>query len=85
MHEVQTVVEFTITSFATSDEAAGVRMDEAVDQGKAAVDHMKPAPFNTEGEVINAISDINTITEAWDPLLERIKLCTKIVDAISEV
>jgi hypothetical protein len=90
MLEVQTVVGLTITSFATSAEAAEVQMDEAVDRGRTALDRMKPAPLllSADGEVadvVPVVGDINTISVAWKPLLEKIELCTKIVDGISEV
>jgi hypothetical protein len=87
MHEVQTVIELTITSSATSAEAAEAQMTEAVDRGRMALDHIKPAPLlhSADGEVADVVSGISMISAAWKPLLEKIELCTKIVDGISEV
>jgi hypothetical protein len=87
---MQTVVKFTITSFATSADAAKAQMDEAVDQGRTTLHNMKPLPLlpSADGavaEVVSAIGSIDTISVAWTPLLEKIKLCTEIVDGISEV
>jgi len=86
-HEGPTVVEFAITSFATSAE---VQMDEAVDQAGTAVDRMELAPvlLGPEGafnNVVPIISGIDTMTAAWEPLLNKVKLYTEIVDRISEV
>ena len=90
MHEVQTCVEFTITSFATSTEAVEAQMDEAVGLGRTILNHIKPAPLllSTVGavpDVVSSTGGINTISAAWKPLLEKMELCTKIVDGISEV
>ncbi|KAN0107633.1 hypothetical protein V8E52_009952, partial [Russula decolorans] len=90
MPDVQTVVEFTITSFATSADAAEAQMDEAVDQGRTTLDNMKPVPLllSADGavaDVVSATRSINTISAAWTPLLEKIERYTKIVDKISEV
>jgi hypothetical protein len=87
---MQTVVKFTITSFATSADAAKAQMDEAVDQGRTALDNMKSLPLlpradGAVAEVVSAIGRINTISAAWDPLLKRIEKWTVIVDKISEV
>ena len=90
MHEVQTVVELTITSFATSAEASEDQMDEAVCLGRTILDHIQPAPLLLSAvgavpDVDSVTGGINTISAAWKPLLEKIELCTKIVDGISEV
>ena len=90
MHEVQTGVEFTITSFATLTEAVEAQMDEVVGLGRTILDHIKPAPLllSTVGaapDVVSVTGGINTISAAWKPLLEKRELCTKIVDGISEV
>ena len=90
MSEVQTAVEFTITSLAMSADAAEAQMDEAVDQGRTTLDNMQPVPLlhsadGSVADVVSAIGSINTISAAWTPLLEKIEVCTKIVDGISEV
>jgi hypothetical protein len=88
--EVRSVIEFTIASLATSTEVAEAQMDEAVDQGTKALEHMNHAPptHGAEGAVtdtISVINDIGSIAVAWEPLLQKIKLFTKIVDEIAEV
>ncbi|KAF8508838.1 hypothetical protein JB92DRAFT_2832202 [Gautieria morchelliformis] len=77
-------------SFRTSDEALKGQLNEAV--GKVTVlNNMNPAPSRIigAGNVVGIISTTNNtlipIMVAWDPLLEKIKLFSKIVDGISEV
>jgi hypothetical protein len=91
MHDVQTVLEFTITSFGTSDEALEGQLNEAVSETKV-VENMNPAPSRVidGGNVVDGIISTtnNTVIPtmaAWDPLLDKIKLFTEIVDGISEV
>jgi hypothetical protein len=90
MHEVQTVLEFAIASFTTSDEAVQGQLNEAVSEAKV-LDNTNSAPSRIidAGNVIESlISDANTVistTAAWDPLLDKIRLFTEIVDGISEV
>jgi hypothetical protein len=100
VQDVQTVIEFTISPFATSDEGLKDQSNQAVGEAN----DIQPAPTliidgvvvdgvnsitNAINPITNAINPItnaiNPITAAWDPLLEKIKLFTKIVDGISEV
>jgi hypothetical protein len=82
--ELATVIEFTISSFATSDEATTARMDEAVGRAKAAYEQIVSPP-SVLVEAIGVAGDVPTKAAAWEPLLEKIKLCTEIVDKIAEV
>jgi hypothetical protein len=85
MLPVQTVLEFTITSFATSEEARKEQLDEAFG-GTNVLDTMSPAPsLPGVDNVTSAMNAMNTISATWVPLLESIKLFTVIVDGISEV
>jgi hypothetical protein len=90
VQEVQTVLEFTIAPFVTSDEGLKDQLNEVVGEATN-VDNMNPVPPLATGEGavvdrITAISDtINPVMAAWDPLLEKIKLFSEIVDGISEV
>jgi hypothetical protein len=91
LHDVQTVLEFTISCLGTSDEALESQLNEAVDEAKV-VAIMNPAPSQII-DAGNAVDSINSTTNntvipivtAWEPLLDKIKLFTEIVDGISEV
>jgi hypothetical protein len=90
VQEVQTVLEFTIAPFATSDEGLKDQLTAVVGE-VADVDNLNPAPavITDAGVAVDGVTAIaNTIKPAmaaWDPLLEKIKLFTEIVDGISEV
>ena len=91
MHDVETILEFTITSFGTADEALEGQLKEAV-SGAEVVDSMNPGPSriidagNVVDGIISTTNDtVIPIVVAWDPLLDKIKLFTEIVDGISEV
>jgi hypothetical protein len=89
--EVATVIEFTISSFATVDEATTARMDEAIVQAKAAHEQIVSPPsvlvnaVSVADVVIPSVGDVLAKVSAWEPLLEKIKLYTEIVDKITEV
>jgi hypothetical protein len=88
---VATVIEFTMSSFSTSDEATTARMSEAVDQAKTAYERIvSPTSVLVDAvgeadDVTPTVDDVLTKAVAWEPLLEKIKLCTEIVDKIAEV
>jgi hypothetical protein len=90
-NELPTVMEFTISSFSTPDEATSARMDEAVGQAKAAYEQIVSPPsvlvdaVGVADDAIPSVGDVVTKAEAWESLLEKIKLCTEIVDKIAEV
>jgi hypothetical protein len=85
------VIEFTTSSFATSDEATRARMGEAVDQANTAYERIVSPPsvlgnaVDGADDVPPTVNDVLTKAVAWEPLLEKIKLCTEIVDKITEV
>jgi hypothetical protein len=89
--EIATVIEFTISSFATSNEATTARMGEAVGQARAAYEQIVSPPsvlvdaVGVADGVIPLVGDVLTKATAWEPLLEKIKLCTEIVDKVTEV
>jgi hypothetical protein len=89
--EIATVIEFTMSSFATLDEATTVRMNEAAGQAKAAYEQIMPSPLvlvdavSVADDVIPSVDYGLAKATAWEPLLEKIKLYTEIVDKISEV
>ena len=66
-------------------------MEEAVAQGKDAINRMKQIPSASEqvqGAVdisATVINDTQSVSDNWGPLLQKIKLFTELVDAISEV
>ena len=86
MHDVETVIEFTITSFGTSDEALEGQLKEAV-SGAEVVDSMNlgPSRIIDAGNVVDGNNSVIPIVAAWDSLLDKIKLFIEIVDGISEV
>jgi hypothetical protein len=90
MIEIQTVLEFIVAFFTTSDQAVEGHLHEAVSEAKV-VDNINPAPsriidaVNVVDGINSTTSTVNSITAAWVPLLDKIKLFTEIVDGISEV
>jgi hypothetical protein len=90
MHVVLTSLEFTITSFATPDEAREAQLKEAV-SGAKVVDNMNLAPAlvvqarNVVDGGTSAMNTMNTISATWVPLVDKIKLFTDLVDKASEV
>jgi hypothetical protein len=87
IQEVPTAIEFTISLFGTSVEATITWANEAVSQAKEAYDHIVPSPsaYDAVGEAVDAIPSVNDALAAWEPLLEKLKLCTEIVEKIAEV
>jgi hypothetical protein len=88
----QTIVEFTIMAIPTeAPDAAGLNMEQAVAQGRAAFDHMKSVQSSVDPiqEAINTsatvINNIKSVSDTWGPLLQKIKLFSELVDAIVEV
>jgi hypothetical protein len=59
-------------------------MDEAVGQAKPAYDQMVSSP-SVLVDAVGVADDLFEKTAAWEPLLEKIKLYTEIVDKITEV
>ena len=91
MHDVETILKFTITSLGMSDEALEGQLKEAV-SGAEVVDSMNlgPSRIIDAGNVVDGIisttnNTVISIVAALDPLLDNIKLFTEIVDGISEV
>jgi hypothetical protein len=62
--------------------AADLNMKEAVAQGKAAVDQIRPAPSSLgqiQGAVVTSAtvtSNIKSVSNSWGLLLQKIKLFT---------
>jgi hypothetical protein len=91
--ELPTVIEFTISSFVSSDEATNAQMDKAVGQAKEAYKHIGPSSLaavtesagDAGGVVVDAIPSVNDVLAAWEPLLEKVKLFTEIMDKFAEV
>jgi hypothetical protein len=91
--DLPTVIEFTISSFASSDEATSAQMDNAVGQAKESYKHIGPSSLaavaesagDAGGVVVDAIPSVNDVLAAWEPLLEKVKLFTEIMDKFAEV
>jgi hypothetical protein len=76
--------------FATSVEATTTRAGEAVGQAKEAYEHIVSSPpaydgVNVAVDAIPSVNDALTKAASWEPLLEKIRLCTEIMDKIAEV
>jgi hypothetical protein len=91
--EIPTIMEFTISSFASSDEATIAQLDEVVEQAKEAYKHIGTSPSveasastrDVVGVAVDAIPSVTNVLTAWEPLLEKVKLFTEIMDKITEV
>ena len=90
-HQTQMVLEFTIAMVSRASDAVTLNMEEAVKQGKVALDGMKqdPSAVNAiQGAVDNSaivINTINSVSGFWHPLVEKLKLFSELVDSIAEV
>ena len=68
-----------------------LNMEEAVVQGNNALLHMKPVPslFKPIQDAVDtsvaAATNIKSLSDTWDPLLQKVELFTKLVDGIAEV
>jgi hypothetical protein len=85
------IVKFSITVGAQSLDASHMEMDDSVAQATAALSWVRMAPSMLR-RTWDAVSTLTLISKknasaaaSWDPLLQRIKLFTEIVDGISEV
>ena len=74
-----------------SSNAAHMEMDSNVARATAAFEQMRMAPSALEriqgavGASTTIVENTTSIADTWDPLLQRLKLFTDIVDGISEV
>lgn len=88
--KMQTVIEFTIMAVPMASDIDILNMENAIAQGKDAVDCMKPpasyetipGPVGASGTVTN---NTRVVSDNWSSLLEKIQLFTELVDAISGV
>jgi hypothetical protein len=94
LQELSTVIEFTISSFASSNEATITQLDDVVDQAEEAYkQHIEPSPSgeasssirHAVGVPVDSTPSITNVLTAWEPLLEKFKLFTEIMDKIAEV
>ena len=87
----QTIVEFSVEAGTQPSNASHLEMNDSVTKATAAFEKMKMAPSTLE-RIEGAVNTSTTIAQnttsiaaTWDPLLQRMKLFTEIVDGISEV
>jgi hypothetical protein len=91
LHELETVVEFTIASIAGPAGAAQTQMDDAVAQGQIAHEEMKHIPSSSGpavgvvDESIAVFNNVKPVAEIWSPFLQKVEWLTALVDEISEV
>ena len=87
----QVFIEFSIVTISQAANADGLNTSEAVTRGKEALDRMKPAPSPLEpiqgvtNASANVIDNIKSVSNSWDPFLQKVKLFTELVDTIAEV
>jgi hypothetical protein len=87
----QTIIEFSISVGTQPSNASHMEMDDSVTKATTALGRIRMEP-STLGHAEGAVSTFTTISQkttstaaSWDPLVQRIKLFTTIVDGISEV
>ncbi|KAF8726639.1 hypothetical protein AX14_007619 [Amanita brunnescens Koide BX004] len=89
--KTQVIIEFTIATTSKASDATEVNMEEAVVQGNDALLQMKMAPSSFEpiqGAIDTSVATatvIKSLSDTWDPLLQKVELFTKLVDGIAEV
>ncbi|KIM87374.1 hypothetical protein PILCRDRAFT_814882 [Piloderma croceum F 1598] len=86
-HKTQIILEFMISAMPMASDA-GLNMEEAVAQGKDALDHMKLMSSSFEpiqGASVTVVTNISSLSDVWAPLLQKVKLFTKFVDTIAQV
>jgi hypothetical protein len=89
--KTRSIVEFTIVTISKTTDAAGLNIDEAFTQGGDAFHSMTLIPSSSQR--IQAVVDLSTVTnsniksvsDVWDPLLQKIKIFSRLVDTIAEV
>jgi hypothetical protein len=68
-------------------------LDDVVDQAEEAYKHIGPSPSveaatstrDAVGVVVDAIPSVSNVLTDWEPLLEKVKMFTEIMDKIAEV
>jgi hypothetical protein len=93
LQELSTVIEFTISSFASSDEATITRMNRSVGKASEASKHIRPPPSaaavaparDAVGVAVGVIPSVSTVLTTWEPLLGKVKSFTEIMDKFAEV
>jgi hypothetical protein len=92
-HKTQIVIEFTIAAIskASNADASELNMEEATAQGKDALDNMKLAPSILEpiqsavDTSVGVVTNVNSLSNAWGPFLQKVQILTKLVDGIAQV
>jgi hypothetical protein len=91
LSRTQPIVKFSITVTTHPSNASYMEVDDGVTRATTAFDHMRVAPSALERieDAVSAsttvVENMTSITATWDPLIQRIKIFTEIVDGISEV
>ena len=66
-------------------------MEEAITQGMGALDRMKLKPSLVEpiqgivDTTTTVVDNVKSLSDTWDPLLQKIEIFSKLVDSIAEV
>jgi hypothetical protein len=91
LSQTQPIIEFSITVESQPSNTSYVEMSDGVRRATTAFEQMTVAPSTLEriedavGTSTTIVGNMKSITATWDPLIQRIKLFTEIVDRISEV
>jgi hypothetical protein len=87
----KSIIEFTIIAVSKASDAAGLNIEDAVAQAQDAIDGMQPAPSSlgrVQGAIdtsTTVIDNIHSMSNIWNPLLQKVKLFSDIVGTIAEV
>jgi hypothetical protein len=89
--KTHTAVQFTIRAISEASNTAKLNTEHTIVQGNVVVDDMTPKPSSVEpiqGDIDTSaalINDFKSLSDAWGPLLQKIKLFSALVDSIAEV
>ncbi|KAH7913261.1 WD40-repeat-containing domain protein [Hygrophoropsis aurantiaca] len=94
VHEIQTTIEFTINRSHAEDCSSDIQTTQTVSQEMEAIDEMQlsPSVFDVTAGASGIVESLDNITQQidsaaflWEPLLDKIKQVTMIVDGIAEI
>jgi hypothetical protein len=89
--KTQIIIEFTIEAMSMASDSAGLNMKGAALQANDAIVRMKLAPSSLQpiqhavDTSVSVVTDIKSLSNTWDPLLQKVKLFSEFVDEIAHV
>lgn len=78
-------------AISNASDAPELNMEEAITQGMGALDRMKLKPSLVEpiqgivDTTTTVVDNVKSLSDTWDPLLQKIEIFSKLVDSIAEV